>query len=137
MVAQKLKRFVCSVCFPFVCFIPQHNMFPSSYMPIKERPLLSGDNIVSLVGHCKDGQSHEDGKYLALVYEHMSEGNLNDKLRGALLHLYERHIFTLVQRSRHYWRQMIFSRERGQHGILNVETETPYCTGIRIWYILI
>ncbi|KAK1699302.1 hypothetical protein QYE76_015999 [Lolium multiflorum] len=33
-------------------------------------------NLVSLVGYCKDG------KYLALVYEHMSEGNLDDKLRG-------------------------------------------------------
>ncbi|KAK1632670.1 hypothetical protein QYE76_006985 [Lolium multiflorum] len=33
-------------------------------------------NLVSLIGYCKDG------KYLALVYEHMSEGNLNDKLRG-------------------------------------------------------
>jgi serine/threonine protein kinase len=53
-------------------------------------------NLVSLIGYCKDGE------YLALVYEHMSEGNLNDKLRGALLNLYERHIFTLVQRSRHY-----------------------------------
>ncbi|KAM0879086.1 hypothetical protein ACQ4PT_034429 [Festuca glaucescens] len=33
-------------------------------------------NLDSLVGYCKDG------KYLALVYEHMSEGNLDDKLRG-------------------------------------------------------
>ncbi|VAH21450.1 unnamed protein product [Triticum turgidum subsp. durum] len=33
-------------------------------------------NLVSLVGYCKDGI------YLALVYEHMSEGNLEDKLRG-------------------------------------------------------
>ncbi|KAM3411932.1 hypothetical protein ACQJBY_003541 [Aegilops geniculata] len=33
-------------------------------------------NLVSLVGYCKDGM------YLALVYEHMSEGNLEDKLRG-------------------------------------------------------
>ncbi|KAM3405306.1 hypothetical protein ACQJBY_008030 [Aegilops geniculata] len=33
-------------------------------------------NLVSLIGYCKDGD------YLALVYEHMSEGNLQDKLRG-------------------------------------------------------
>ncbi|KAF6985712.1 hypothetical protein CFC21_003539 [Triticum aestivum] len=33
-------------------------------------------NLVSLVGYCKDGV------YLALVYEHMSEGNLEKKLRG-------------------------------------------------------
>ncbi|KAK3135031.1 hypothetical protein QOZ80_5BG0413760 [Eleusine coracana subsp. coracana] len=33
-------------------------------------------NLVSLIGYCKDGQ------YLALVYEHMSEGTLEDKLRG-------------------------------------------------------
>ncbi|KAM3411914.1 hypothetical protein ACQJBY_003534 [Aegilops geniculata] len=33
-------------------------------------------NLVSLVGYCKDGI------YLALVYEHMSEGNLEDKLKG-------------------------------------------------------
>ncbi|XBJ26835.1 hypothetical protein VPH35_004187 [Triticum aestivum] len=33
-------------------------------------------NLISLIGYCKDG------KYLALVYEHMSEGNLEDKLRG-------------------------------------------------------
>ncbi|KAM0839456.1 hypothetical protein ACQ4PT_060305 [Festuca glaucescens] len=40
-------------------------------------------NLVSLVGYCRDG------KYLALVYEHMCEANLDDKLRGVLLHLYE------------------------------------------------
>ncbi|XBJ26826.1 hypothetical protein VPH35_004178 [Triticum aestivum] len=33
-------------------------------------------NLVSMVGYCKDGE------YMALVYEHMSEGNLEDKLRG-------------------------------------------------------
>ncbi|KAI5019537.1 hypothetical protein ZWY2020_044425 [Hordeum vulgare] len=33
-------------------------------------------NLVSLIGYCKDGD------YLALVYEHMPEGNLQDKLRG-------------------------------------------------------
>ncbi|KAF6991214.1 hypothetical protein CFC21_008324 [Triticum aestivum] len=33
-------------------------------------------NLVSLIGYCKEE------KYLALVYEHMSEGNLEDKLRG-------------------------------------------------------
>uniref|UniRef100_R7W4M3 non-specific serine/threonine protein kinase n=1 Tax=Aegilops tauschii TaxID=37682 RepID=R7W4M3_AEGTA len=33
-------------------------------------------NLISLIGYCKEG------KYLALVYEHMSEGNLEDKLRG-------------------------------------------------------
>jgi len=33
-------------------------------------------NLVALIGYCKDGE------YLALVYEHMSEGNLQDKLRG-------------------------------------------------------
>ncbi|XP_062231940.1 putative leucine-rich repeat receptor-like serine/threonine-protein kinase At2g19230 [Phragmites australis] len=33
-------------------------------------------NIVSLIGYCKDGE------FLALVYEHMSEGTLEDKLRG-------------------------------------------------------
>ncbi|KAM0839454.1 hypothetical protein ACQ4PT_060304 [Festuca glaucescens] len=33
-------------------------------------------NLVSMVGYCKDGD------YMALVYEHMSEGNLEDKLRG-------------------------------------------------------
>ncbi|KAL5230992.1 hypothetical protein ABZP36_029768 [Zizania latifolia] len=33
-------------------------------------------NLVSLIGYCKDQ------KYLALVYEHMSEGTLEDKLRG-------------------------------------------------------
>jgi serine/threonine protein kinase len=43
-------------------------------------------NLVSLVGYCKDG------KYLALVYEHISEGNLDDKLRGLLLHLYEQYL---------------------------------------------
>jgi serine/threonine protein kinase len=35
-------------------------------------------NLVSLVGYCNEGD------YLALVYEHMSEGNLQDKLRGVL-----------------------------------------------------
>lgn len=30
-----------------------------------------------MVGYCKDGEC------MALVYEHMSEGNLEDKLRGA------------------------------------------------------
>ena len=38
-------------------------------------------NLVSLVGYCKDGV------YLALVYEHMSEGNLEDKLIGVLVRL--------------------------------------------------
>ncbi|KAF6991219.1 hypothetical protein CFC21_008328 [Triticum aestivum] len=33
-------------------------------------------NLVSMVGYCKDGE------HMALVYEHMSEGNLEDKLRG-------------------------------------------------------
>ncbi|XBI81323.1 hypothetical protein VPH35_090253 [Triticum aestivum] len=33
-------------------------------------------NLVSLIGYCKDGE------YMALVYEHMSNGNLADKLRG-------------------------------------------------------
>ncbi|KAF0927289.1 hypothetical protein E2562_031493, partial [Oryza meyeriana var. granulata] len=33
-------------------------------------------NLVSLIGYCKDRN------YLALVYEHMSEGTLEDKLRG-------------------------------------------------------
>ncbi|TVU20515.1 hypothetical protein EJB05_36727, partial [Eragrostis curvula] len=33
-------------------------------------------NLVSLIGYCKDGNR------LALVYEHMSEGSLEDKLRG-------------------------------------------------------
>lgn len=33
-------------------------------------------NLVSMVGYCKDGEC------MALVYEHMSEGNLEDKLRG-------------------------------------------------------
>ena len=33
-------------------------------------------NLVSMVGYCKDGE------YMVLVYEHMSEGNLEDKLRG-------------------------------------------------------
>ncbi|TVU20516.1 hypothetical protein EJB05_36728, partial [Eragrostis curvula] len=33
-------------------------------------------NLVSSIGYCKDGQ------YLALVYEYMSEGTLEDKLRG-------------------------------------------------------
>jgi hypothetical protein len=32
-----------------------------------------------MIGYCKDGE------YLALLYEHMSEGNLEDKLRGLLL----------------------------------------------------
>jgi hypothetical protein len=32
-----------------------------------------------MIGYCKDGE------YLALLYEHMSEGNLEDKLRGVLL----------------------------------------------------
>jgi serine/threonine protein kinase len=34
-------------------------------------------NLVSMVGYCKDGE------YMALVYEYMSEGDLEDKLRGA------------------------------------------------------
>jgi serine/threonine protein kinase len=34
-------------------------------------------NLVSMIGYCKDGE------YMALVYEHMSEGNLEDKLRGS------------------------------------------------------
>ncbi|XP_051209298.1 LRR receptor-like serine/threonine-protein kinase IOS1 [Lolium perenne] len=33
-------------------------------------------NLVTLVGYCKDGEC------MALVYEYMSEGNLQDKLRG-------------------------------------------------------
>uniref|UniRef100_A0A0D9WIU9 non-specific serine/threonine protein kinase n=1 Tax=Leersia perrieri TaxID=77586 RepID=A0A0D9WIU9_9ORYZ len=33
-------------------------------------------NLVSLIGYCQDGD------YLALVYEHMSEGTLEDNLRG-------------------------------------------------------
>ncbi|CAM0903497.1 unnamed protein product [Alopecurus aequalis] len=33
-------------------------------------------NLVTLIGYCKDGE------YMALVYEHMSKGNLEDKLRG-------------------------------------------------------
>ncbi|TVU20511.1 hypothetical protein EJB05_36723, partial [Eragrostis curvula] len=33
-------------------------------------------NLVSLIGYCMDGN------HLALVYEHMSEGSLEDKLRG-------------------------------------------------------
>ncbi|KAF7089450.1 hypothetical protein CFC21_092424 [Triticum aestivum] len=33
-------------------------------------------NLVSLIGYCKDGE------YLALVYEYMSEGDLQHKLRG-------------------------------------------------------
>ncbi|VAH09508.1 unnamed protein product [Triticum turgidum subsp. durum] len=36
-------------------------------------------NLVSLIGYCKEE------KYLALVYEHMSEGNLEDKLRDVSL----------------------------------------------------
>jgi serine/threonine protein kinase len=39
-------------------------------------------NLVSLIGYCKDCE------YLALVYEHMSEGNLQDKLRGLLFPLF-------------------------------------------------
>jgi serine/threonine protein kinase len=35
-------------------------------------------NLVALIGYCKD-EIH-----LALVYEHMSEGTLEDKLRGLL-----------------------------------------------------
>jgi len=39
-------------------------------------------NIVSLIGYCKDGG------HMALVYEYMSGGTLEHKLRGALLHLF-------------------------------------------------
>ncbi|KAK1684508.1 hypothetical protein QYE76_045356 [Lolium multiflorum] len=33
-------------------------------------------NLVNLIGYCNDGE------YMALVYEHMSKGDLQDKLRG-------------------------------------------------------
>jgi serine/threonine protein kinase len=33
-------------------------------------------NLVSMIGYCKDGE------YMALVYEYMSEGNLQEHVSG-------------------------------------------------------
>lgn len=45
-------------------------------LQVKHLAILRHDNLVPLLGYCKDGE------HLGLVYEYMAEGNVEQRLRG-------------------------------------------------------
>lgn len=58
--------------------VPGINNCPCSIFQAQHLTRVHHRNLVSLIGYCKDK------KHLALVYENMQGGNLEDRLRGKL-----------------------------------------------------